>query len=1212
MMKSWFYWLLVALFVMLTIVGIIEGWKNYYLLSLLGITFGLLLGKHLSFILDRIKLYVSSCKLKIVKSYHDMVIKVADSLYRKINRWENCDISNPPLLLLSPEIDNKAHKEYVGRLKVAIDNPDVHNVALMGSYGSGKSSILKTFKANNPSLKYVDVSLASFGNQEVDKDDVDKLLYSILQQLFYHVKLSDIPESRFGRIVRIGLVSRIVLTVLLFLLIVSYVCLFQAEWFTKNVVFAEPIVNDDWVKVAAFIILVFGMCLLLYILVRFIKRLGIKNVGIDMTPAKIEIENRKNKSVLNNYLDEIIYFFQKKKYEVVFFEDLDRFGKNEIFTKLRELNTILNQSEDINRRIVFVYALCDEVFSCPEDKTKFFDYIIPVIPYVNVSNSGDLLMRSFKDLEISLNHLTTDFLTDISHFVNDTRVVKNIVNEFTLYHNVLDSKLNMQHLLAIILYKNLYSEDFGLLHQGKGMLYDVFASVPKLKDRKRKGIRQRMMDIASEIKLIDDEVLRNISELKSVVIANFLRYKNDDTWHAADDVGYPVKIEQLFDDKYIRLILQGSMGFKDRNAARCGYVGKKEITAVLGSDFDYNKRKELIEKKGNGELEKLRKERKSLELDLTVIDELPLQKLVKNTSEVFSCVSSYQNLSEVEMKNYNVLGYLLKEGYIDEDYFYYISIFQEGRLTPQDNEFLLSVKFDEPKRYDYQLVEVETLLDNLNPKDFDKPAIINFDLLEFMLEHENMYHDKSEALIETLSIGRNLDLVYAYINGIKWGNKPIFINKLAKYYVNIWNDVCEESILSLQDKMDLLKMLFAHAEIDAIKNINEHCSFSDFLNQGNNWQDAFESCDGDKALNVLDVINVKIEELKEGISDSARLLLKHICESGMYELSLHNLKFVAVGCGLGLTNPNSSVYSVIMNSNQEKIKKQILDNIGKFAECVAKEQDDNFVTEDEIIELLKNKNVDSKTKIDLITNKQFKVSDISEIDEDLLCYLLGSDKMQANINNVMDYYGVNDDKFNEELINHMNKHVVELCDDIKGKTKIEEGENDFLPAIIKESRLDRQLSYAIMDNISLWEAWNEHVPDLNDAQLLYALRKKILPLDYMNVQAANNFLEHFTKDDSKFDYGLFVKALEISDNKALKAFTVAICIERGLLHVNEIPSCLTAMGNPFDRLKQVGEYVKVPVLNGMNEFLDALHTVRYVGNIKKIGDDFSVRVRKTR
>jgi phosphoenolpyruvate carboxylase len=93
---------------------------------------------------------------------------------------------------------------------------------------------------------------------------------------------------------------------------------------------------------------------------------------------------------------------------------------------------------------------------------------------------------------------------------------------------------------------------------------------------------------------------------------------------------------------------------------------------------------------------------------------------------------------------------LLKEGYIDEDYFYYISIFQEGRLTPQDNEFLLSVKFDEPKRYDYQLVEVETLLDNLNPKDFDKPAIINVDVLISELEqklYRSVFYSKGEIFI---------------------------------------------------------------------------------------------------------------------------------------------------------------------------------------------------------------------------------------------------------------------------------------------------------------------------------------------------------------------------------------------------------------------------------------------------------------------------------
>ena len=50
-------------------------------------------------------------------------------------------------------------------------------------------------------------------------------------------------------------------------------------------------------------------------------------------------------SVFNAYLDEIVYFFETTKYDVVVFEDLDRFvNKDIIFYKLRELNTILNNS----------------------------------------------------------------------------------------------------------------------------------------------------------------------------------------------------------------------------------------------------------------------------------------------------------------------------------------------------------------------------------------------------------------------------------------------------------------------------------------------------------------------------------------------------------------------------------------------------------------------------------------------------------------------------------------------------------------------------------------------------------------------------------------------------------------------------------------------------------------------------------------------------
>ena len=40
---------------------------------------------------------------------------------------------------------------------------------------------------------------------------------------------------------------------------------------------------------------------------------------------------------MNSHIDEILYFFEVTKYNVVIIEDLDRFQQTEIFTKLRRV-----------------------------------------------------------------------------------------------------------------------------------------------------------------------------------------------------------------------------------------------------------------------------------------------------------------------------------------------------------------------------------------------------------------------------------------------------------------------------------------------------------------------------------------------------------------------------------------------------------------------------------------------------------------------------------------------------------------------------------------------------------------------------------------------------------------------------------------------------------------------------------------------------------
>ena len=482
---------------------------------------------------------VNSWKEKIHKAYRKYIRRIAVNCGRKVIRWKLEDAGEKHISLLSPIDDFKRHKEYIIRLKNAIDQPNVFNIALTGSYGAGKSSILKTFKAYYPEYHYVNVSLASFVEVNMSESDStpkskedsfeEQLEYSILQQLFYHVKATNIPESRFGRIERTSSKKRILNSVSILLFVVANLFLFCQEQVTKYFLIPTEVLKSSFLFGISICVFIIDIWVVLFQLILFIKKISIKNLTLDK--ATLEFEEKKNVSIMNRYLDEILYLFQGNKYNVVIFEDIDRFENTHIFTKLRELNLILNQSEEIGRRIVFLYALKDDIFANAEERTKFFDYIVPVIPFVNASNSGDLFRRKITGLRIPEVEVSSSFITDISAFVNDMRVLTNVVNEFDLYRNLLDKKLKKEKLLAMILYKNLYPTDFSLLHQNKGVVYETFMSAETLRDEILEDDRTQIDKVDSNLQAINEECLRNLNELYAVIIGKFITLYPDGGWY---------------------------------------------------------------------------------------------------------------------------------------------------------------------------------------------------------------------------------------------------------------------------------------------------------------------------------------------------------------------------------------------------------------------------------------------------------------------------------------------------------------------------------------------------------------------------------------------------------------------------------------------------------------------------------------------------------
>lgn len=992
-MKSNIIFTLLTAFMLIAIsVGFYMQWNPTVIVILLGMLFVGTICYLIGICQHLIMPSVNSWKEKIHKAYRKYIRRIAVNCGRKVIRWKLEDAGEIHISLLSPIDDFKRHKEYIIRLKNAIDQPNVFNIALTGSYGAGKSSILKTFKAYYPEYHYVNVSLASFvevnlsdgDNTVKGKEDgfEEQLEYSILQQLFYHVKATNIPESRFGRIERISKKKRILMVLGILLFVVANLCLFCQEQVTKYFLIPTEVLKSSFLFGISICVFIIGIWVVLFQLILFIKKISIKNLTLDK--ATLEFEEKKNVSIMNRYLDEILYLFQGNKYNVVIFEDIDRFENTHIFTKLRELNLILNQSEEIGRRIVFLYALKDDIFANAEERTKFFDYIVPVIPFVNASNSGDLFRRKITGLRIPEVEVSSSFITDISAFVNDMRVLTNVVNEFDLYRNLLDKKLNKEKLLAMILYKNLYPTDFSLLHQNKGVVYEAFMSAETLRDEILEDDRTQIDKVDSNLQAINEECLRNLNELYAVIIGKFITLYPDGGWYLYCD-NKRRGISEFYSDENILKILNGQVGFSE-DYSRPRFFSKEEIKNVLGNSFDYEKRKKRIQSITDDKIKTLRDKRKALMDDIAAIEKHTLSDIAKSDRDIFEHVGTIKGQEE----KYKVLKYLLEKGYIDEEYFFYISIFQEGRLTPSDQEFLLSIKFNAPKEFDYKLQEIPSLIQNLSAVDYDHKGILNKDLLEYCLLHEDEYEEECDAILKQMVVHEQyIDLLYQFMQE---GNcVPTFIKRLV-HIDNVWKSLDKDINHITKDKDKVISAMFKYADINDIRTVNTSYPFNTYINDNNNYSDLFEDIDQVRARKLLDLLNLNVQSLID--DNNAADTYSYIYENNMYALTLDNVKVIFKHNELPVDNLDSAIYTSIEETELNELQDYVHQELPAFVENLMLASSNIHESSDTIVSLM-DEDIQTSDIIKLIKHNDTLWDDCKGIsDENIVRNLFWENKIK--------------------------------------------------------------------------------------------------------------------------------------------------------------------------------------------------------------------------
>lgn len=394
------------------------------------------------------------------------------------------------------------------KLKAALSDNHIKNIAITSSYDTGKTSFLKSFfKKECADNEYKFITIPTFSEKQkgIDEENLEK---NVINQLLFSEDPSNFPNSR---------INRIHLHPKYLILIVWGIL-----WALGSLIFSlTPIgrtfVNSGLIRkgIIILILLFISWWVVFYLVSNFYKLSW--SAKADLGPVELSGSNTGNDKNLDqnlfiSYGDEIKYYFNRSNVRYVIFEDMDRFNNIDIFQKLRELNENINESQWLQKNVVFIYTLSDAIFrdkeksgskettlvnenKAAESKAKFFDYVISLMPFDNLNSSEKVFREEIDKYEdVKKLNISDNILLGISLYICDRREITCIVADMDTYlrslsrvQEDLESQLKEKQpdfgdkLFAAMIYKNVYPRDFDNLTKGKSYLGYFLQEIETLK-----------------------------------------------------------------------------------------------------------------------------------------------------------------------------------------------------------------------------------------------------------------------------------------------------------------------------------------------------------------------------------------------------------------------------------------------------------------------------------------------------------------------------------------------------------------------------------------------------------------------------------------------------------------------------------------------------------------------------------------------------------
>lgn len=925
----------------------------------------------------------------------------------------------------SPYLSHSSYDNAVNAVTQMVKKKNVYNIGIIAPYGAGKSSLIATYKDSNKKKlffwrkKITQISLLNLcennssdydkteikrsegeekqetsktnGSRNTTKRDMNSLLEkSILEQLFFKEKKATLPFSKIERIYN-RFWPALFISLLVVALIASIV-LTITEYQKSTVFFPDSHGKFFFHFLFAGVGLFFVLLLVIFTFVR-IGKLKYKNIEVAFNEIK-------EGSVLNLFLDEIVYYFKKTRINVVIFEDIDRFETVRLFTKLREINHVLNNNKRIRRKITFIYCVSDNFFQNYNDRAKFFDFVLSLVPVLGHKSVGDPINSCIKKNELKLDSV---FSKKMSRFISDKRVLNNIINDYTYFKlEISDDKIDNKKLFAMMVYKNLYFKDYVELQNNRGLLFELFG------DYKQKRIaainannKEELRDIEKELEEFSKSkfIAKNFRDLKAMVTGIVISTGTSSTSPTSgyNDITSLNSFENVSTGLYVQTNVIIRSPYYNQNMSGTTYknLDLASINNQLGKPLQ-----ELEKSISESYTKELVAKRLSIKQRILEANSLKLK-------EIFTKYGIDTDTSE-KIKETPFVLFSIMNGYIDESYYLYIGHHNSGA----DEAFIINVVSGVDTDPLQELEEPKFVIIQIDVSEFGNKSVLNYSLIEALFSSSEN-EEKQERVLSYLSLNESDRRSFVYGYYVRNNRFDNFMISICKRNNSIVKELFENEKITKEEKLAIISDLVKNRKEINIADLNQDNVIGSAIEENRYSIDEllplFKNVDDFLAfLSEMSVKALKYLTYSDTESNVWKQALLSITKNFLFEINSRNLKEIGKIC---MSCDEINVSSFI--SDECPFKDYMRNNIDEVVNVVSNESVTLHEKEDVVFTILTHEAVSYASKKNFIRALAERVEYRDEYSEDVCTLLLEFNKIKSDWNDVTKAYV----KANKDSIN---------------------------------------------------------------------------------------------------------------------------------------------------------------------------------------------------